>query len=358
MQQGLIEGQIFNRGISAMAHELPAKLRLTAVLLGCTPGKELCARFRAVNHTTAFDLERSRKWLQGRALPRQAQVYEDWAKLLGTSRGGGWLAACTLEAFLEEVSALFDADPGDLLRQADRLGARAAAGLESQQRASHLLSGVYAAYSHAWSPYHRGQLIRGALSLAPGKGSSLVATYSELFTGQPVRWSGPAEIARGTLNLDLREAGSNLPLFICAFQPRPPAGACVGIMSGASFIGPEPRPSSTRIVFVRTVKMGAVAIERSNRYFEATPAGVASDLRALGLPAAGSRDAAALLATFLMASPPDRLDQVPAVDQVQLAEAFDALYLEALAREDDAVHHQPAHGVGPQRSLQPEFRRQ
>lgn len=341
-----------------MAHEFPAKLRLTAVVLGCATGKELCARFRAVNPATAFDVERSRKWLQGRALPRQVQVYEDWAKLLGTRRGGDWVAACTLEAFVDEVAALFDADPGDLLRRADRLGARAAAGPEPHQGASHLLSGVYAAYSHAWSPYHRGQLIRGALSIVPGKGSSLVATYSELFTGQPVRWSGPAEIARGALTLDLREPGSNLPLFICVFQPRPPAGAFIGIMSGASFIGPEPRPSSTRVVFVRVAKTGVVGIERSNRYFEATAEAIAGDLQALGLPAAGTGDAAAWLAAFLTASPPGLLDQVPAAEQVQLAGIFDALYLEALAHEDDGVHHQPVRGDGPQRSLQAVLRRQ
>src|SRR5688572_12584306 len=129
----------------AMAHEFPAKLRLTAALLGCATGKELCARFRAINPARAFDLERSRKWLQGRALPRQAQVYEDWAKLLGTARGGDWLAACTVEAFLEEVSGLFDADPGDLLRRADRHRAHAGAGTEPQHGGGHLLSGAYAA---------------------------------------------------------------------------------------------------------------------------------------------------------------------------------------------------------------------
>ena len=51
---------------------LAAKLRITAALLGCATRKELCARFRSVNPATEFDLERSYKWLQGRALPRSA----------------------------------------------------------------------------------------------------------------------------------------------------------------------------------------------------------------------------------------------------------------------------------------------
>jgi hypothetical protein len=182
----MVEGRIFNCGFPAMAHEFAAKLRLTALVLGCTTGKELCARFRAVNPATAFDVERSRKWLQGRALPRTPQVYEDWAKLLGTSRGGDWLAACRVEAFLAEVSALFDADPGDLLRRAGQGGAHAEANAGPWHAVGHLLSGAFAAYSYAWSPYHRGQLIRGALTIAPGKGSTLTASYSELFTGQPV----------------------------------------------------------------------------------------------------------------------------------------------------------------------------
>ena len=72
-----------------MAHELPAKLRVTMALLGCNSRKELCARFREVNPRTEFDLERSHKWLQGRAKPRTAQVYEDWTRLLGMRAAGG-----------------------------------------------------------------------------------------------------------------------------------------------------------------------------------------------------------------------------------------------------------------------------
>jgi len=46
------------------------KLSITAAILNCATRKELCARFRNVNPATEFELERSYKWLQGRALPR------------------------------------------------------------------------------------------------------------------------------------------------------------------------------------------------------------------------------------------------------------------------------------------------
>ncbi len=49
--------------------ELALKLRLTSAALGCHGRKELCARFRAANPHTHFDLERSHKWMQGRATP-------------------------------------------------------------------------------------------------------------------------------------------------------------------------------------------------------------------------------------------------------------------------------------------------
>ena len=101
-----------------MAHELPAKLQVTQELLGCNSRKELCARFREINPRTEFDLDRSHKWMQGRAKPRSARVYDDWARLLGTVRTPSWLVACTLEAFVDEVCQIFAADPEDLKRRA------------------------------------------------------------------------------------------------------------------------------------------------------------------------------------------------------------------------------------------------
>ena len=47
-------------------------------------------------------------------MPRTRQVYDDWARVLGTARSGAWLASCTIDAFLTEIARLYDADPATL----------------------------------------------------------------------------------------------------------------------------------------------------------------------------------------------------------------------------------------------------
>jgi hypothetical protein len=144
-----------------------------------------------------------------------------------------------------------------------------------------------------------------------------------------VRWSGPVQAARGALNLDLREPGSALASFICVFQARPPGSALVGTMSGASFIGPEPRPSTTRIVLVRVPDPDVASLERSNRYLAADT--VAADLRELGFAAAGVDHAADLIVRCIEARWVGGLDQVTAAEQSEVASAADALFLGSVA---------------------------
>src|SRR4030095_10089810 len=62
-----------------LAREIDRKLRLTAAFLGAATRKDLARAFHRVNAATPFDVERAHKWLQGRATPREPQVYEDWA---------------------------------------------------------------------------------------------------------------------------------------------------------------------------------------------------------------------------------------------------------------------------------------
>lgn len=90
-----------------MANNFSLKLRSTALVLGCSGRKALCARFRAVNPTIPFDLERAHKGMQGRAVPRSAEVCADWAHVLGSTRSGRGLAECSLEAFEEELRASY-----------------------------------------------------------------------------------------------------------------------------------------------------------------------------------------------------------------------------------------------------------
>lgn len=183
-----------------MAHELPAKLQVIQALLGCTSRKELCARFRDVNPGTEFDLERSHKWMQGRAQPRSIRVYEDWARLLGTERQPAWLVACTLDAFIEEVCRLFAADPLELRRRAgldERSAGGAAAGA-----AVHYVCGAYAAYSLAWSPCYRDHAIRGSLLIEPAKASRFAARYRESLPSGRVELAGAASLVGRILHLD------------------------------------------------------------------------------------------------------------------------------------------------------------
>lgn len=305
-----------------MAHELPAKLQATQALLGCTSRKELCARFRDVNPRTEFDLERSHKWMQGRAQPRSIRVYEDWARLLGTERQPGWLVACTLDAFIEEVCRLFAADPQELKRRA---------GLDQQRPhtvaggfAVHYLCGAYAAYSLAWSPYFQDHLIRGALLIEPAKGNRFTARYRETLNSGSVELMGPANLVGRILHLELHEQGSGAPFYVSVFLSGRPASMLSGVASGATFAGPDPQPSSTRIVLVRAPDDAGDPVA-SNGYLALVPTVVAANLQAVGFPPAVAEAASVELLRFLCGNARTGLTQVNQAAHARLAGFFDAV---------------------------------
>jgi hypothetical protein len=101
-------------GKRTLARDFAMKLRLAAVVLGCTTRKELAAAFRRVNPDTTFDVERADKWLSGKALPRAADVYRDWSKLLRLDRPLEWLASCSVDE-LVAILAKRDGVAPDLL---------------------------------------------------------------------------------------------------------------------------------------------------------------------------------------------------------------------------------------------------
>ena len=307
-----------------MAHELPAKLQVTLELLGCNSRKELCARFRDINPRTEFDLERSHKWMQGRAKPRSARVYEDWVRLLGTEHSASWLGACTLDAFLAEVCRLFAADPQELRRRAGLDDQRPAVG-RSEGVPAHYLCGTYAAYSHAWSPYFRDQLIRGSLLIEPGKGTRFPACYRETLPPGPVELKGVASLVGRMLHLELHEAGSGAPLYFSAFLSGRPASVLCGIASGATLMGPDPEPSATRIVLVRVPATLAGELDHSNRYLPSDPSALGADLAALGIEPADPEAAVAELCAFLDGGNQSGLIQVGQVAQARLARLFDSM---------------------------------
>ena len=303
-----------------MAHELAAKLRLTMALLGCGSRKELGARFRAVNPRTAFDVERSHKWLQGRAKPRSGAVYEDWARVLGSDRPGSWLAACGLDAFLDELCAKFAADRGELMRRAGLgEGDRSGPG----EAAVHYLCGRFAAYSHAWSPYFSGQLIRGALEILPGRGTRFRALYRESLPAGPIELRGGLSLVGRMLHAELRESGSGTPAYLTTYVPGRPANVLCGILSGATFMSPDPEPSASRIALIRVAPASTSALERASCYLRCDQATVARDLAALGIAAADPDAAAEALVRFLAPPPRSGMEQVGQADQARLSHVFD-----------------------------------
>ncbi len=314
-----------------VAHELPAKLLVTQELLGCNSRKELCARFRDVNPRTEFDLERSHKWIQGRAKPRSSRVYEDWARLLGTERPPSWLVSCTLDAFVEEVCRLYAADPVELRRRSgidgqlspfDRTGGSPV----------HYVCGAYAAYSHAWSPYFQGQLIRGSLVIEPGKGNRFAARYRERLPSGQVELTGVGALVGRVLHIELSEAGSGAPFYVSVLLSGRPASVLSGVASGATLAGPDPLPSTTRIVLVRVPAASNGKLDDSNTYMPLEPAALGADLATLGIELAEPEAAVAELLSFLAGLNCSGVSQVSQTSHARLAEFFDPTGAKSMAQ--------------------------
>lgn len=316
--------------------DFDAKLRMTALLLDCSSRKELVGRFHAANPKTECDLERMHKWLQGRSLPRAASIVEDWATVVGCARGGAWLAACALDEFAAEMARLFERDAQELLASEAFAGrgsrtSKPASAAEPRFSGVRYLCGSYTCYSRAWSPYAAGKLIRGALTLAPGRGTAVDASYSEQLIDRTMRMDGEAMIADRTLHVVLREAGGALPLFFSLFLPRPPAGVLCGMISGVTFLGADPEPSASPIVAVRLME-GAEA-NSSNRYLEAEPGVIAQDLVALGLRPAEPERVDRLVLDLLRSGA--AAGKVRATQQAALSAALDPLHLGGAFAEGD-----------------------
>nr|WP_314075955.1 hypothetical protein [uncultured Roseococcus sp.] len=191
--------------------EIAEKLRLTMRALGCSSLKELCGRFRAANASTYFDLQRSQKWLQGKAEPRFAEVYQDWAKVLALPQDGAWIATCSLEEFQAELVARFGPRAAPT-----RMPARASATLGVE------IAGRYAAYSLAWSPHFAGRVLRASLQLNLARAGTIGAEYREDLPIGAALFQGTAAIAGRTLHLPLHDVATGLPLFMSFALPGPP----------------------------------------------------------------------------------------------------------------------------------------
>lgn len=310
-----------------MHNEFAEKLRLTSVALGCVSQKELCARFFAVNRATHCTLPRLQKWMQGRAMPRSGQFYEDWVKVLGLDREGGWMVRCTkdeLRALLANAPRA-DASVPAAGRPVRRRAATAGdSGLLGGLRA---LGGSYAAYSPSWSPPTRGRVVRGSLRLRPNKNGGLQAIYRETIATGVVRVTGEVTRTGRTLGALLHETGGGLPLYFSLITPSPPMNVMCGILAGVTWVSRTALPSASRILLVRVPD--TAALDASNRYLEPGAPGIAADLAALGLGLAQARRLDAMAGAYFA----DGVVQVETATQVVFSELFDPLRLHGEAVE-------------------------
>ena len=188
------------------------------------------------------------------------------------------------------------------------------------------LAGTYVCYSHAWSPYFRGRLVRGELAIShSGVSRGLVASYSETLPTGRLRLDGPVTAGRRAVHLDLREAGGDSHLLLCLFPPTLPVSVLAGFMAGATIVGPDAEPSITRIAIIRLP--GPSPALRDAEAYLPPQASIGADLAGLGLPvhdpAALDRQLAALLAT----SSGDGLDQFPAAGYRGLVALLDQAWI-------------------------------
>ncbi len=316
-----------------MGKAFAEKLSITAAVLGCATRKELCARFRAVNPATEFDLERSYKWIQGRALPRSQQIYEDWARVVRTERSGPWLAGCSSDAFLDEVCALFSADRAQIMQGAAAFGG---VGLSSNKEPAteDPVCGLYVAYSWAWSPYKRGQLIRGLFRLSPGKRGRLEVVYTEALPSGPLECRGTAMRDGPVLHAeaeDLRSKGRDR-LFFSLLAPGRPSNVLCGRLQGVIVVGPEPQPSTTRIAMVRVGERQFQPQVERVCYLPASPAQVCDDLGLLGRAGRWAEDLSDEILRFLSAHATGGSDRVSMTDVGAMAALLDRMEVREEAR--------------------------
>jgi len=323
-----------------LAREIGRKLRLTATLLGANNRKDLARAFHRVNAATAFDVDRAHKWLQGRASPREPQIYEDWAKVLDLERSAHWIADCDSEAFLRAICARHQRDPDALRRQVDD----AAVPLRPQEDRGPQVVGTYACYRHALSPYFRGRLVRGEMTIAAApRQPRLPALWEEtLATGRRLRFEGYATLKR-ELHIDVDDTAGDAHTVFCLFPPVPLGSVLAGFMVCAPLLGPEVQPSITRIVMVR---LPAVSSRLREVPGPMEPQeSVATDLMSFGMSIAEPALVDQRVAAFLGGGDGGGLDQIDSGIYRALAEVLDRSWLLSTAGTIDPTPAKPSGAV-------------
>ncbi len=282
-----------------LATDIPAKLRATMAALGCRTRKELVARFRARNPRTACDIDPLHKWMQGRATPRLAGFYDEWAALIGLTKPGAWLATCTLDAFLAETSASSGFDDSTLRRSAAPRPGRAGASAATHGLLGGLasLGGTYLCWSRASSPHHPDRVIRGTLELEAGRDDTLRAIYSEHLPSGVLVVEGRAAISGRTLNMEMVDPDSGLKLVIVAHVPGPPVSVLCGLCLSTAALASEALPSATALLAVRAPGGGSTNVPKG--YMRLSASAISADLAAIGIKMPSSDAVAARAVSFL-----------------------------------------------------------
>lgn len=310
--------------------QIDRKLRLTAAVLGTVTRKDLAAAFRRINPKTPFDVERANKWLQGRARPRERQVYDDWAKLLDLGRSGQWIAECDVDAFLDAICTRHVCDRDALEREghgATRDRQVRENGVQPNPVAH--LAGTFLTYSDAWSRYFPGRLICGELSVkTEAKSPQLAASYIQNLPSGSVHLRGSLAANGRTLAVELHDPDTDEHYTMRLFRPAPPASVLAGFFSGPTYLSPETELTTARIVLVR---LPSTCGRRSTAAYLPAGASVAADLASVGLPMRNPAEVDRRLSAFLGVDHDRSIDRIDGEQYGALTELFDSNWLNEVA---------------------------
>ncbi|MGD9508056.1 MAG: hypothetical protein AB7I59_24335 [Geminicoccaceae bacterium] len=298
------------------------KLRLAAVVLGCTTRKELAAAFRGVNPDTSFDVERADKWLGGKALPRAADVYRDLRRLVDLDRPVEWLTNCSADEFLADLAQ----KPGvtaELLWEGARNfphGTRRQSAPRPLDSGAGFVEGAYACYSYSFSPYFPGWLIRSSMLIGPGHGIGSVA-YSHNMPPEPTRFTGNITFNGRGMQIALHQTVSgDMRIHMALFGPAPPATVLAGMLCGAAVVTPEPEPSAARIILIR-LPAPSPAFDALYTAFQPDQS-IADDLALAGMQFSDRDEVDRRIKEYLPAQPRNGIEQIATAEYRELVEYF------------------------------------
>jgi hypothetical protein len=315
------------RGTSEMARDVDRKLRATAAVLGLITRKDLAAAFQRANPSTVFDIERAHKWLQGRSRPRDARLYQDWRIVLGIDESPEWIATSQFEEFVTIIALRHGANPEQLL------------GHEIESRSSNrgqsldfhrMLQGRYVCYSNAWSPYFRGQIVRGfMIILERSSAAAQSVVYSEVLPTGYFKVNGSLVLGGRGIHIIPNEPTGDMQFLFSLFPATMPGRVLGGLMCGTTVIGAEPTPSVSRIVMIRLSE--TAEFPAADTAYLRKGGSLGEDLRSLGVSVTSLASVDERLSCFLSGGDGRGLDQPDTASFRAVVELFDREWLEQLS---------------------------